>query len=91
MKVCISKWFLIIWFLILLLIPTITFCQGTVEQRLGRIEAKIDTLLSLHRTQLNKSHTYEIIKDTLNLLYGIASSRGTILDKGYFVINHNNK
>jgi len=89
MKVCISKRFLIIWFLILLLIPTITFCQGTVEQRLGRIEADIDTLLSLHRTQLNKSDTYEIIKDTLNLLYGIASSRGTILDKGYFVINHN--
>ncbi len=89
MKACISKWFIFVWFLILLLIPAITFCQGTVEQRLNRIEARLDTLYALHKTQLNVSRSNEILKDTINLLYGIASTNGTILDKGYFVINHN--
>ncbi len=33
--------------------------------------------------------SYPIFSDSLNLQYGIASRRGTLLNKGYFIINHN--
>ena len=43
----------------------------------------------LHCSHAKKSESTETIKDSLNLFYGIAGKRGTILDKKYFVINHN--
>lgn len=42
-----------------------------------------------HCSHAKKSLSTEIIKDSLNLFYGIAGKRGTILDKKYFIINHN--
>ncbi len=75
--------------LILFLSYSPAICQETIEQKLDRIEAKIDTLLTFHRGQTENTQSYEVIKDSLNLLWGIASARGTVLDKRYFVINHN--
>ncbi len=43
----------------------------------------------LHCNHAKKSLSTEIIKDSLNLFYGIAGKPGTILDKKYFIINHN--
>jgi DNA/RNA endonuclease G (NUC1) len=63
-------------------------CQ-TIEERLDRLEAKLDSLLTLLRTRVVRVPAHETISDTLNLLYGIACTRGTVLDKEYFVINHN--
>jgi len=79
--------------LMLILILTTSYipasCQETIENRLDCIEAKIDTLLALQRGHSYQDVSYEVIKDSLNLLWGIASQRGTILDYEYFVINHN--
>lgn len=76
--------------LFLLFVYTSGTCQETIEQKLDRIEAKLDTLLALQRGQAYQEISYETIRDTLNLLWGIASQHGTILDKGYSVMNHNN-
>jgi endonuclease G len=65
-------------------------CQETTEERLDRLEAKLDSLLALIRGHIEERPSYGVIKDSLNLLFGIESARGTVLDKGYFVINHNN-
>lgn len=65
-------------------------CQETTEERLDRLEAKLDSLLALIRDHIEERPSYGVIKDSLNLLYGIESARGTVLDKEYFVINHNN-
>lgn len=63
--------------------------QNSVEQRLDRIEAKVDTLLSYQRPKPITEIAANVINDSLNLFWGIAGPRGTILDKGYFVINEN--
>lgn len=68
---------------------TPVICQETLEQKLQRIEAKIDSLLAFHRRQIENVQPYEIIRDSLNVLWGIAGARGTILNKEYFFINHN--
>lgn len=81
---------LILLILLLSAIYSPAVCQETVEERLDRLEAKLDSLLALIKGQIEEVPAYGIIRDSLNLLYGIASARGTILDKEYFVINHNN-
>jgi len=70
-------------------LPLAAHPQETVEERLDRIEAKLDSLLSYYR-QESDSTVGDIIDDSLNLLWGIKSPIGTLLDKEYFVINHNN-
>ena len=74
--------------LLVLVFNTPADCQ-TVEERLERVEAKLDSLLTLLRTRVVRLPAHETISDTLNLLYGIACTRGTVLNKEYFVINHN--
>lgn len=39
----------------------------------------------------SSSHSLPVIKDSINLLYGIIGDTGTILNKKYFIINHNNE
>lgn len=80
---------LILMILLVLGVYVPAICQETVEERLERLETKLDSVLTLLRAQVERVPAYETISDTLNLLYGITSARGTILNKGYFVINHN--
>ncbi|MCK4819717.1 hypothetical protein KA005_28380, partial [bacterium] len=89
MKVHINRGCLILIALFLSAIYTPAICQETVEARLDRLEAKLDSLLALLRTRVERVPAYETISDTLNLVYGIVSAHGTILNKKYFVINHN--
>lgn len=64
--------------------------QDSVNQKLDRIEAKLDTLLAIHRNQADVSvSSGDTLRDTSNLRWGIVGTRGTILDKRFFVINHN--
>jgi len=65
-----------------------TFCQDPIDQRLDRIEAKLDTVLSYHRGQAEIDETEGILRDDSNLFWGIAGRQGTVLDKDYFVVNH---
>lgn len=68
--------------LLLLCISTTAICGAqALEKRLERLEAKLDSLEA-------PTSRHEVLRDTSNLEYGIASPRGRILDKGYFVINH---
>lgn len=62
---------------------------SNLEEKLDRLEIKLDSLLELLKAKVIEIPVYEIMKDSLHLLYGIASNKGTILDKEYFVINHN--
>jgi endonuclease G len=89
MKVHINRGCLILIALFLSAIYTPAICQETVEARFDRLEAKLDSLLALLRTRVERVPAYETISDTLNLVYGIVSAHGTILNKKYFVINHN--
>ena len=63
-------------------------CQ-TVEERLDRLEVKLDSLFILLRTRVVRVPAHETISDTLNLLYGITSIVDRKLDKEYFYVNHN--
>jgi DNA/RNA endonuclease G (NUC1) len=57
-----------------------------IEQRLERLETRLDSLLAVIRAlELPVS----ITRDSSHLYFGIAGPTGTILDKEYFVINHN--
>jgi endonuclease G len=64
--------------------------QADFEQRLNKLETRLDSLINALK---DKSITLsrDTIQDSINLLYGIISVKGTLLDKGYFVINHNNE
>lgn len=65
---------LIILFISILFQVNIGFCQEKAAKKYTNIERKADTLQSIDQ----------------NLYWGIAGDTGTILDKRYFVINHNN-
>jgi len=80
MKHKINKTCLSLLFLFILGFSTPLICQETVEERLDRLEAKLDSVLALLRTQVEKVPVYETISDTLNLLYGITSPFGTIVE-----------
>jgi len=60
----------------------------TVEQRLTRIETKLDSLLALQSDTLPPRAGHAVLKDGLNLLWGIASEQGKMLDKGYYLVNY---
>ncbi len=75
---------------LILLLANVTYAQDTTEERLDRIEAKLDTLLSYHQGITSASEPGTILRDDSNLRWGIAGHSGSVLDKGYFVINHNN-
>lgn len=77
-------------FLVVLLLCVRAANPQTVVERLDILEAKVDSLLAILKAQLVKVPAYEIISDNQHLLYGIASASGTVIDKEYFVINHNN-
>ena len=47
----------------------------TVEQRLARIEVKLDSLLALRSDSLPPQTGYAVLKDSFNLLWGIASCK----------------
>ncbi|MGB3479302.1 MAG: DNA/RNA non-specific endonuclease [bacterium] len=64
---------------------------SSLEDKLDRLETKLDSLLELLKTKVIEMPVYEVMKDSLHLLYGIAGNKGTILDKHYFIINHNDK
>lgn len=66
------------------------FGQRSVEERLDRLEARVDSILSILRSQRGQEPPSGIMSDSLNLRFGISGDKGTILDKRYFVINHNN-
>lgn len=74
--------------LISLTIEFPAFAQEPIERRLDRIEAKLDTLLAYHRSKVPSGISENTISDSLNLLWGMTSRKGTLLDKRYFVINH---
>lgn len=65
------------------------FSQETIEEKLVHIEAKLDSIINLLNSKIKTGIFYETITDTMNLRYGITSPQGTILDKEYFIINHN--
>jgi len=90
MKINIRKTCLILLTLFMFGTYTQSICQETVEERLDRVEAKLDSVLSIFKAQIEKEPANKTIIDTLNLLYGITSPIGTVLDKGYFVIDYNN-
>jgi len=60
-----------------------------VEQRLNRLETRLDSLINALKGQSTNISKGDTIRDSMNLLYGIISVKGTLLNKGYFVINHN--
>ena len=64
---------------------------SNLEEKVDRLEIKLDSLLELLKAKVIGMPVYEIMKDSLHLLYGIASNKGTVLDKQYFIINHNDK
>ncbi|PWB76075.1 DNA/RNA endonuclease [candidate division GN15 bacterium] len=69
-----------------------SIAQESVNQKLDRIDAKLDTLLAIHRsTSTILTSSGDTLRDTLNLIFGIVSPKGTILDKRYFTINHNDE
>ena len=60
----------------------------TVEQRLSRIEVKLDSLLALQSDSLPPQTGYTVLKNDSNLQWGIASEQGVLLNKGYYLINY---
>lgn len=64
--------------------------QTPVEERLDRIEARIDTLLSYHRGIDTGGPLEDVLRDDGNLRWGIRGHTGMILDKEFFVVNHHN-
>lgn len=65
-----------------------TVAQETAEQRLDRLEARIDTLFALHGDRGLPPDTSEIISDASNLYWGYSGPVDLLLDKDYFVINY---
>lgn len=81
---------LILAVLFLSAIYTPAICQEeTVEERLERLEAIVDSLRGLPGEEARVIPDYETIVDTPNVQYGIISIVDRELDKGYFFINHN--
>lgn len=60
--------------------------QSTVEQRLERLEQKVDKLLSLHDVDSDAI----AFEDNVHLKFGNPGGKGTLLLKEYFVISHHN-
>ena len=63
---------------LLLLLFSSTTAQNTVEERLDRIEARLDTLFLLHRDVPVHPVSAEIIADSSNLLWGVSGPTGTL-------------
>lgn len=59
---------------------------NNIEQRLERIETRLDSLIAALR---GLELPVPVTRDSSHLYFGIAGPTGTILDKEYFVINHN--
>lgn len=91
MTIHICKGCLIIVILLLSAIFTPAIAQNDIEERLDRLEARVDSILDLLGQYIEETPTYRIVRDSLNIYWGITSARGTVLDKGYFVINHNDQ
>ena len=79
---------LLIPIILIIAFPTSILSQEDINQRLDRIEAKLNYLLELHQSQTTRIDSSDILCDNLNLLWGIQGVLGTILDKNYFIINH---
>lgn len=94
---CSKGYSLVIILLLSSYIYTSAICQETIEQRPYRIEVKQDTLQDRLKddsgqhvsTETKSPNVYLIIRDRLNLFWGIKSDTGKLMDKKYFVINHN--
>jgi endonuclease G len=63
--------------------------QLSVEERLDRLDARVDTLLSLYRSHPDTALKIGLPDDEVNLPWGISGPAGRLLDKRYFLINHN--
>jgi len=74
---------------ILLTIFSVGICQD-INQRVNRLETRLDSLISALKGQSQNIIIGDTFFDNSNVQYGIISSKGIILDKTYFVINHNN-
>ena len=64
---------------------------SVLEDRIDQLETRLDSLLELLKARVIEMPVYEVMRDNLHLLYGIASDKGTMLDKEYFIINHNDQ
>lgn len=65
------------------------YAQTSIEVRLDRIEVKVDSLLAYFAEE-EKEKTGDYYKDGTHVSWGISGKQGSILDREYFVINHNN-
>jgi len=74
---------------ILLTIFSPGICQN-IEQRVTRLETRLDSLIGALKGESRDIAIGDTIFDNSNVLYGIIGTKGTILNKTYFVINHNN-
>jgi len=74
---------------ILLTIISLGICQN-IEQQVNRLETRLDSLITALNGQSQPIAIGDTFFDNSNVLYGIICSKGIILDKTYFVINHNN-
>ncbi len=63
--------------------------QPSVGERLDRLEARVDTLLSLYPNNPDTVLTPGLPEDDVNLPWGISGPAGHLLDKRYFLINYN--
>jgi endonuclease G, mitochondrial len=82
--------YLLIFLLFYVIAGPITNAIGqTVEQRLARLEARVDSFSLLIKPPLDTAGSAQILKSNQNLQWGIAGPKGTILDKEFFIINHN--
>lgn len=62
--------------------------QPTVEQRLARLEARVDSLIAILGSSGSIQPAGSVLRDSQHLQWGIVSPQGHLLDKRYFVINH---
>lgn len=77
---------LLVWYVLL---AGSTLAQDSFEVRLDRLEAKLDTLLSYHRVVGQDGTENDVLRDGSNLLWGIGGRFGSVMDKDFFVVNHN--
>lgn len=78
---------------ILVLAGDFAVAQDSLDRKLDRIEAKLDTLLALQRGRGGPALVSrgDTLRDSLHVRWGMVGPRGTVLDKRFFVINHNDR
>ena len=77
---------------LIFILPTIFslgICQN-IDQRVNRLETRLDSLINALKNQSSDIAIGDTFFDNSSVLYGVLGTKGTILNKTYFVINHNN-